>query len=240
MIDKDLVHDRTVVVTDGLRTVDAKHDPDENLPLALIECFGEPTRRDAIDYFCTSDVPERGQNLSQIAESGGMSRNSLPSQVDTLCQFGLLNEHGDGPIQRYTLNDNAPFIQLISECNELLADAWERNIGDTIEGRGGFRRCDTDNAPLVINELCGSKVRRAMLDYVLTGSFPEEGLNQSALGDAADVSRNSVMRHIGLFDGLTLVEDTGVSGIRQYRPTSNEIRDSLIELNESLAASFDT
>jgi len=239
MVDEDLLDDRTVVSTDGPRSIEDSYDTDRQPPLALIECFGERTRRRLIDYFCTSNVPERGQNLSQIADNADVSRNSVASHVDVLCQFGLLLTHGEGSIQRYTLNDEASLAGHIHECNELLADEWERNIGETVEGRGGFRRCDTDAAPLCINELCGSKVRRAMLDYVLTGSFPDEGLNQSALGDRADVSRNSVMRHIGLFEGLTLVEDTGASGIRQYRPTDNEIQESLVELNEALTASFD-
>lgn len=88
--------------------------------------------------------------------------------------------------------------------------------------------------------MMASEVRRKILDYTLTGTFLEDGLNQSALGDRADVSRNSVVRHIDVFVEFELLEDTGASGIRQYRPTDSAIRASLIELNEVLGHHYNT
>jgi hypothetical protein len=107
-----------------------------------------------------------------------------------------------------------------------------------IEGRGGYRRRDDDSARLFVNELFGSKSRRQLLDAILTEEFEQTGLNQSELGDLADISRNSVARHIDTVVGMGLLEDVGSGGIRTYRPTEGDVLTLLGTLNESLANSF--
>jgi DNA-binding transcriptional ArsR family regulator len=208
--------------------------------LMITAFFETKVLRNIIDYFLTSNIPEQGQNLSQIVEGVDVTRNSVSSQIDVLLQFNFLAEHGEGRIKRYMLNSDIEYTSIIVECNNKLGEVWEKNGAEIINRRGKIVRSDTDDAPLVINEMMASEVRRKILDYTPTGTFPEDGLNQSALGDRADVSRNSVMRHIDVFVESELLEDTGASGIRQYRPTDNAIRASLIELNEVLGHHYNT
>jgi len=236
-IDDDLLDDREVYRDDSESRPSKR---DETKPLAVVECFETRSRRRLIDYFLTADIPERGQNYSQIASDSKVSRNAVGRHVDLLCEFGILTEHGDGDgrINRYSVEESSSNPQLIVDVNEKLAARWSHEMDGAIEGRGGYRRRDDDSARLFVNELFGSKSRRQLLDAILTEDFEETGLNQSELGDLADISRNSVARHIDTVVGMGLLKDTGESGIRTYRPTDGDVLSLLGELNESLANSF--
>lgn len=236
-LDEDLLKDREVYRSDSENRPSKR---DETKPLAVVECFETRSRRRLIDYFLTADVPKRGQNYSQIADDSTVSRNAVGRHVDILCDFDVLTEHGDedGRIKRYSVHETSKNPNLIMDVNEALAEQWSHGMDGAIEGRGGYQRRDDDSERLFVNELFGSKSRRQLLDAILTEEFPQKGLNQSKLSELADVSRNSVMRHIDTVVGMGLLKDTGETGIRTYRPTDSDVLSLLGELNESLANSF--
>ena len=235
--DEELLEDRNVYRSDSENRPSKR---DESEPLAIVECFETRSRRGLIDYFLTAEIPDRGQNLSQIATDSTVSRNTVGRHVKALCDFDVLTEHGDGDgrIKRYSVHQGSDNPDLIRDVNEALAEQWVQNVDGAVEGRGGYRRRDDETARLFVNELFGSKSRRQLCDAVLTEEFPESGLNQSELGDLADLSRNSVMRHIETIVGMGLLEDANSTGIRTYRPTDDDVGWLLRELNQSLAASF--
>lgn len=236
-LDGDLLDDREVYRSNA---EDRPSKRDETQPLAVVECFETRSRRRLIDYFLTAEIPERGQNLSQIADDSTVSRNAVGKHVDVLCTFDVLHERGDkdGRIKRYTVHHGSKNPELILDINEKLAARWSHEMDGYIEGRGGHRRRDDDSAKLFVNELFGSKSRRQLCDAILTEEFPETGMNQSGLAEIADISRNSVMRHIDTIVGMGLLEDTGTGGIRTYRPTDGDVLTVLRKLNGSLANSF--
>jgi DNA-binding transcriptional ArsR family regulator len=236
-IDDDLLDDREVYRSDSEGRPSKR---DETKPLAVVECFETRSRRRLIDYFLTADIPDRGQNYSQIASDSTVSRNAVGKHVDILCDFDILTEHGDedGRIKRYSVDESSRNPELILDVNEKLAARWSHEMDGAIEGRGSYRRRDDDSEQLFVNELFGSKSRRQLLDAILTEEFEKAGLNQSELGDLADVSRNSVARHIDTVVGMELLKDVGSGGIRTYRPTDGNVVTLLEELNESLANSF--
>lgn len=127
MTDDDLLEDRTLYPTDAESGPQRAGDSDHR-PLAINMLFAKDSCRDLIDYFMTGDVDERGENQSQIAENSGVSRNSVGRNINTLVDFGLVEEKGDGAIRRYSPREDADVFELILVCNNALAEEYKSNV----------------------------------------------------------------------------------------------------------------
>lgn len=124
MPDKDLIGDRTLYPSEEESGPQRTGDGDNDRPLAINELFSSKSRRGLIDYFMTGDIAEGGENQSQIAEKSNVSRNSVGRHINTLVDFGLVEEKGDGAIRKYAPKEESDAYQLIVQCNELLAHEW--------------------------------------------------------------------------------------------------------------------
>lgn len=92
-------------------------------PLAAL--FASDSRQLLVEWAC--DVYARGDddfyNKSEISEMTGLSRQSVFEHVDTLVDFGVLEQTGENR-KRYRPNDETAICAMLMDVNGILYDYY--------------------------------------------------------------------------------------------------------------------
>lgn len=99
---------------------DTATDDLEGRPFMMGELFNPESRLDLIEYFLSDSVNPEGENQSRIAEKSGVSRNSVGRHINTLVEFGVVDEKGDGAIRKYAPRTDSRAYKLIVSLNRAL------------------------------------------------------------------------------------------------------------------------